>query len=76
MLKSQDFLVLIKLIGLHRAFLRKVHYPTSSRKKLFDGDNEYMENDNYLNFNEIFSDNAGPENPVGIPISNPSNFGG
>lgn len=55
MLKSQDFLVLIKLIGLHRAFLRKVHYPTSSRKKLFDGDNEYMENDNYLNFNEIFS---------------------
>ena len=52
MLKSQDFLVLIKLIGLHRAFLRKVHYPTSSRKKLFDGDNEYMENDNYLNFNE------------------------
>lgn len=55
MLKSQDFLVLIKLIGLHRELLKRIHYPPNSRIGRFEEDDKYQEDDVDLRFYEMFS---------------------
>ena len=55
MLKSQDFLVLIKLIGLHKEFLRRIHYPPSSRNELFDSDSPQSNEKMDIQFYEVFS---------------------
>jgi len=55
MLKSQDFLVLIKLISLHREFLRRTHYPTSSLIELFDGGEQSLNVEKDIHFYEILS---------------------